>query len=263
VADRSASDYAFGDTPIAADRLALVAQVFEASSRELLSDEVATPPAVALDLGCGPGHSTRLVADATGAARTIGIDGSPAFLAAAREHSVRGVEFVEHDVTDLPLPGTPAELIYGRLLLAHLTDPPAHVPAWISQLRPGGLLLVDEVEWIETSHPVLARYEELVVRVVAAHGGASYAGPIVDRLREGAGWHQRSSRLRLVPVATADAARMYGMNLATWRHDPSTASFASPPAIEQLASDLAALATATSTREITWGIRQVAFVRDE
>jgi SAM-dependent methyltransferase len=254
--------YAFGDSIVAAERLALVASVFESSSRAFLESSVPSPPAVALDLGCGPGHSTHLVADATRAQRVVGIEASPAFaeLAATRTHA--GVEFVTHDVTSMPLPGAPADLVYCRLLLAHLPDPPAHVAAWMTQVAPGGLLLVDEVQWIETSHPVLARYEELVVGVVAAHGGASYAGPIVDAIHEGDGWRQRSSRLRIVPVATADAARMYGMNLATWRHDPWVTRVSTPAAIDQLARDLDGLATSDRDREITWGIRQVVFARD-
>jgi hypothetical protein len=57
--------YTFGDTSLAARRLALLADVFEPPSRAFLAEftRVAGDQLdLAVDLGCGPGHSTRLVA---------------------------------------------------------------------------------------------------------------------------------------------------------------------------------------------------------
>ena len=253
--------YAFGDSPLAADRLALVARVFAASSRAFLAETVDAPPALALDLGCGPGHSTRLVAETTRAHRTLGIDRSPAFLERAGAGAIRDIEFVAHDVTELPLPGAPADLVYARLVLAHLPDPARQAAAWTTQLAADGVLLLDEVEWIETSHPVLAHYEELVLEVVAAHGGASYAGPIIDAMPSPEGVARARSDLRLVAVTTADAARMYGMNLANWRDDPHIAQRCTADELDGLAARLVELARDARGSDITWGIRQIAFRR--
>jgi trans-aconitate 2-methyltransferase len=261
--DNGRPRYTFGDTPLAAERLQIVARVFEPPSRSFLRGAVATPPRLALDLGCGPGLTTRLVAEVTGAQRTVGVDTSPAFLDLAAIDAPAQVAFVRHDATELPLPEAPADLIYCRLLLAHLADPAATVTGWVSQLTPDGVLLVDEVEWIETKHPVLERYEETVVGLVASRGGPMYAGPIVDALHAGSGWRQRSSAVRVVPVATGAAARMYSMNLATWRDDPHIREEHAPDAIDALADDLEALTVATGTGAITWGVRQVAYVRDD
>jgi hypothetical protein len=61
--------YAFGDSTPAARRLALLAEVFEPTSRAFL-DHVGTrlagPPGLAVDLGCGPGHTTRLLSSVLG-----------------------------------------------------------------------------------------------------------------------------------------------------------------------------------------------------
>jgi hypothetical protein len=57
--------YAFGDTSLAARRLALLADVFEPPSRAFLEQFAgpvssgAEPLDLAVDLGGGPGHSTR------------------------------------------------------------------------------------------------------------------------------------------------------------------------------------------------------------
>src|SRR4051794_17612598 len=68
--------YAYGDSDLAAERLALVATVFEPTSREFVQAAAPRSPALAVDLGCGPGHTTRLLHEATGAARTLGLDAS-------------------------------------------------------------------------------------------------------------------------------------------------------------------------------------------
>lgn len=77
-------DYAFGDNEIARRRLMLLAEVFNPSSRPLLVEHVPPRAHLVLDLGCGPGATTRLVAEVTGADRTVGLDSSSSFLAAAR-----------------------------------------------------------------------------------------------------------------------------------------------------------------------------------
>jgi hypothetical protein len=130
-----------------------------------------------------------------------------------------------------------------------------------SQLRVGGLLLVDELEWIESSHPVLAAYERVVVDLVASQGAPMYAGPIVDPIRRGTGWQQRSSHVRVVPVTTGDAAAMFGMNLATWRDDPHIRAHHDPNVIDRIGRDLGALETVSGTGDISWGIRQVVYER--
>ncbi|MBV8692166.1 MAG: class I SAM-dependent methyltransferase [Actinobacteria bacterium] len=255
--------YTFGDSDLAAERLALVAEVFDAPSRRFLGEARAAlteSPSLAVDLGCGPGRTTRLVAELTGAARTVGIDASASFLAeATRLSGGDGIEFVEHDVTSVPFPVGPADLVYCRLLLAHLPEPAAIVDRWMTQVRPGGVLAVDEVEFIDTPHPVLARYEELVVALVASRGALMYAGPVIDAMPDGDGWQREATTLieHLVPVALA--ARMYGMNFRTWRDDPAITANCSQEDLDQLAADLAELAAPEAhggDPPVRWGLRQ-------
>jgi len=76
--------YTYGESDAAAQRLALVAQTFESSTESFLRRVVTRPPELAVDLGCGPGFTTRLIARATGARRVVGLDRSDAFLRRAR-----------------------------------------------------------------------------------------------------------------------------------------------------------------------------------
>lgn len=252
------SPYAFGDTEPARRRLARVAEVFEAASREFLRQAVAFRPSLALDLGCGPSYSTRLVAEVTGAARTVGIDSSRPFLEAAREAAPEQMSFLEHDVTSVPLPVRGADLMYARFVLAHLNDPEQAVAGWASQLAPGGLLALDETEWIRTSDPVLCAYLEIVADLLASRGADLYVGPRLHVLTEGWGWQQRSSRLRVVDLPSPVAAELFAMNLAIWRSDPSAAQ---ANHLDELAAELQELAVSSSEEVVVWGLRQVTLER--
>jgi trans-aconitate 2-methyltransferase len=254
--------YTFGDTPVAARRLELLSDAFEPSTRVFLAEAAPRGPRVALDLGCGPGSSTRLLAEVTGARRTVGIDTSPAFLEVASGQPVPGIGFVRHDATTVPLPGAPVDLIYCRLLLAHVPDPVATVRAWATQLTPGGRLLVDEMEWIDTSHPVLAAYETVVLDLVASRGAPMYAGPMVATILGAPGWRQCRNTVRRVSIPAPTAARIYELNLTTWRDDPHIRERHSSDQIDDLARDLRALAESTAADPVVWTVRQVAFERD-
>jgi trans-aconitate 2-methyltransferase len=252
--------YTFVDTPLAARRLELLSDAFEASTRAFLAETAPPAPRLALDLGCGPGASTRLLAEVTGARRTVGVDTSTAFLEIASGRRRPGVTFVEHDATSVPLPGAPAELISCRLLLAHVPDPAATVRAWATQLAPGGRLLVDEMEWIDTSHPVLAAYEAVVLELVASRGAPMYAGPLVATIDGGPRWRPCHNAVRSVAVAAS--TRIYAMNLQSWRADPHIRDHHPADRLDELARALNALAASTTADPVVWAVRQVAYERD-
>jgi trans-aconitate 2-methyltransferase len=252
----------FGDTPLAALRLEFLSDALEPSTRAFLADAAPRSPRLALDLGCGPGASTRLAAETTGAKRTVGVDTSMAFLEIASARPAPGVTFGQHDATSVPLPGAPADLIYCRLLLAHVSDPAATVRAWAAQLAPRGRLLVDEMEWIDAPHPVLAAYEAVVLDLVESRGAPMDAGPLVTTIVGGPGWRQTHNKVRKVRIAAPTAARIYEMNLQSWRDDPHIRDHHPSDRLDDLARDLGALAASTTADPVVWAVRQVAYERD-
>ena len=206
---RVTDGYTFGDTPLAAERLAIVAEVFAGSSRRLMVESIPRHAGVVLDLGCGPGHSTRLLAEACAPGRLVGLDSSATYISLARRlASDAGIEFAVHSVTDLPLPGAPADAVFARFLLSHLSDPLQVVDDWRSQLRPNGVLVLDEVEVIDAPPGPLRRYVELASRVVATGGGSLYSGALLRSL---------GGRLVKLLVPSHTAGRMFAMNLEVWR----------------------------------------------
>jgi trans-aconitate 2-methyltransferase len=244
------SAYTFGDSDLAARRLALVADTFAPTSTALIASAAPRGVALALDLGCGPGHTTRLVAALTGAERTIGLDRSPAFVARARAStSSADVSYAVHDATILPLPGAPADVIHARLLLAHLPDPLAVADEWRSQLRAGGVLLLDEVETIHAPSGVLANHLSVAGALVASEGASMYAGPRLASL---------GGTLVELDVPATRAAAMFAMNLTQWRGDALARRLANADEIDRLATELDAIASGDADGgEVRWVLRQV------
>ena len=263
------SAYAFGDTDMAARRLEVVAEVYSPSSRALLGSAVTSPPGLAYDLGCGPGYTTALVSEETRARRTIGLDSSAAHVARARESAPARaesagkcfVEFAVHDVLRLPFPSGRADLVYCRLLLAHLPDPAAAVLDWATQLTPRGLVIVDEIEWISTSHPLLRAHLSIAEALVAAGGARMCAGPLIARLSSEPALERKVARISEVPVPESRAAAMFGMNISAWGDQPVALGLCGRAELDELAAGLAEMADSRAAGEITWGMHQAAYAR--
>ena len=94
-----------------------------------------------LDAGCGPGHWSDLLG--AGGREVIGVDGSAAFLASARQRFPH-VPFAQGDLAALPLETSSVDGVLAWYSLIH--TPPADLPAVVSELArvlvPGGSLLL-------------------------------------------------------------------------------------------------------------------------
>ena len=256
--------YAFGDGDLAERRLAVLHEIYASSSSALLADTVTRPPKLAYDLGCGPGYTTAMVGEVTQASRVVGADSSAAFVEASRARHEKArdggrLEFIRHDVLELPFPAGKASLIYCRLLLAHLPDPVGAVRRWASQLISDGLIVVDEIEWIETNHPHLRAHLRLADAMVAASGARMCAGPLLGAVSGDGGLRTRLTRITEVPVPVTAAARLFAMNLAAVGDRPVTLGICSAADLVSARSTLAELVASAPVGEVTWGMRQAAY----
>lgn len=93
-----------------------------------------------VDLGCGPGNSTEILAQRYPEAEVIGIDTSPDMLAVARKRLPHNT-FIEADVASYTL-AEPADVILANAVLQWVPDHARLFPHLISQLTPGGVLAV-------------------------------------------------------------------------------------------------------------------------
>lgn len=251
--------YLFGDSSDAAARLRLLARVFEPSTREFIRDALPRAPALALDLGCGPGLTTRLLAQATGCPRVVGLDSSEPFIEAARQRATAGLEFRRADATRSPLPVAGADLLFCRFLLTHFKDAQAIVMGWVHQLPRRGLLLIEEPERIDTVLPAFRRYLKILGPLMRSRSNDLFVGARLAGFEPGGEAAMRLNRLKRLTVADRDAAAMFRLNLETWKDDPFIAANYSAETIRELAAALEPIAQRVDERsQITWRLRQIA-----
>ena len=248
--------YAFGDDDTAAERLRLLAYLFAPEIKSSLS-HVPPEPRLAIDLGCGPGFTTRVIAETLKARQTVGLDTSDRFLAMARSAPADGVIFAQHDVTQAPFPTAAADVMFCHFLLPHIANAGSALRTWASQLRPAGLLLVDETADIQTTQPTFRRYLDAAERMLQGQGSDLYVGRRVELLGRVPGLRRVSSRLVTHPVATGATAIMFRLNLDAWGANPHADLSAQDRA--NLASELDDLASSAASNEIHWQMRQVVF----
>ncbi len=254
--------YAFGDSELAAVRLEMVARLFDPASRLFLREAGEASRNLAIDLGCGPGHTTALLAEVLQCRRTVGLDLSAEFIERARGGASDRVAFHVHDVTVVPFPEGPADLVSCRLLLSHLSDPMAIISRWATQLLPGGLLMLDEVESIATSSPALQRYLEILDPMLRSQSNRLYIGSELERAAAPPSLVKRKSAILEYPVSPSDAAAMFALNLRTWRDHPFVRANVEEAEIRRLERDLDALRKHVPKGvEIVWELRQLLYER--
>ncbi|HEV2449282.1 MAG TPA: methyltransferase domain-containing protein [Thermoplasmata archaeon] len=132
-------------------RLLLLARSRRADTEALFDRAGVGPGMTCIDIGCGGGEVTldiaRRVAP-TGSALGIDMDEVKLGLAAkaARERGLSNARFQMMRVEQWAEVET-YQLCYSRFLLQHLQDPSGLLRRMWSALRPGGLLIVEDVDW--------------------------------------------------------------------------------------------------------------------
>ena len=259
--------YTYGDSPVAGDRLAVIAAIFGPTTEAFLHRDAPAGVALAVDLGCGPGYTTALVRDVVAPTTTVGLERSEAFVLRARiEHTpqpVADLTFLPHDVTVTPFPTGPADVLFARYLLAHLPDPVIVRDRWFGQVRAGGRLLVEEIDHIDTSIPTFERYLDVVAAMSRGHGTDLFVGRALAAAAPPPGGRLVADTIAEISPDPRVVARIFSMNLSVWRDDPWTRANVADDRVHVLAAELTDLAAAGSPGSITWHHRQLAYANTE
>jgi trans-aconitate 2-methyltransferase len=257
--------YTFGDSDLAAERLRLLAGVFEPSSVRLLKWLEQPVGAMSIDLGCGPGHTTRLLSQHTATTRVIGLERSQRLLeAAAREYPDPRLSFALCDVTAPPFPAPRADVLYARFLLTHLRDPAGAVRSWANAALPGARLVLEETANMTADHPAFSRYYSLVERMQAHYGQRMYVGRELGALAHGVApeWEVELSEVTVSELPATDMARLHLLNLRTWSSDPFARATYDQNELAELAAVLASIATGEcSASPVSLGMGQAVLRR--
>ena len=237
----SQSHYTFGDQGPAAERLRRLAALYRPGSVDALRQamtKLGTKVGQAIDLGSGPGYTTEMVAETTGAIRTTGFERSADFCNQARSRASANVEFVEHDVSTANLPCNNVDLAFCRFLLTHLAEPVTALKRWRQALRPGGVLVLIEVERLGSTDPILARYYEIIHGVQSSHNQQMFIGDTLEGNARDAGFTILDSFATEPEISAASMATLHRPNLDNVRKDPWVAKNFESAEVDEIAAGL-------------------------
>ena len=114
-----------------------------------LTDAALPQGARVLEVGCGTGAVTRVLATWPGVAKTIGADPFPVFVAKARELAggLTTLAFQEADGRSLPFADNAFDAVVFHTTLCHVSEPEVMLHEAVRILRPGGCLAVFEGDY--------------------------------------------------------------------------------------------------------------------
>jgi arsenite methyltransferase len=142
-----------------------------------------------LDMGCGPGfYSAELLEEVGRDGSVVGVDTSTAMLgvAAKRCEGRPNADFREGDATALPVEDGEFDAALSVQVLEYVADPSAALRELHRALRPGGRLVVWDVDWATLSwHSADPARMERVLKSWDAHlAHPSLPRTLAPRLRE-------------------------------------------------------------------------------
>src|SRR5215470_8285762 len=134
---------------------------------------------VCLDLGCGEGHNTRLLAGK--GARVAALDVAESFITAAVERDWSGIRYLVGDGAALPFRASAFDAVTAFMSLMDVAEPEHTLGEVARVLRPGGFVQFSVL------HPVISApigrwvYDESGVRQARTVGNYFYQGRLTER----------------------------------------------------------------------------------
>lgn len=197
------------------ERLRILARTLAPSTAELFERLGIGAGLTCLDAGCGGGDVTFELARRVGPhGRVLGVDLDAAKLELARaeaiDQRIGNVEFRALDLRTRQL-GAGFDVVYIRFVLSHLADPAGVVEACYDALRPGGLLIVEDIDvrgnFVWPERDAFRRYCELYSTVVRRRGGDPDIGARLPIVLDGGGFAQIDMRV-VQPMATTGETKL-------------------------------------------------------
>jgi SAM-dependent methyltransferase len=179
------------------DRLTALESLFDGASRRLLGDLGVGAGWRCLEVGCGAGSIAQWLAVRVGeTGHVLATDLDTRFLDG---HGRANLEVRTHNVVTDPVDEAAFDLIHARAVLVHLPDREQVLKRLVAALRPGGWLLLEDVDfggptagmlsqYVTAPQPARAAMERIYLafaEVFAANGAdASYGSRLTSTLAE-------------------------------------------------------------------------------
>lgn len=167
-------------------------------AKDLLGFIQIDAPQTVVDLGCGPGNSTALLAQRWPTARVTGVDSSPDMLAKARVRLPQ-CEFIEANIETFA-PALPPQVIFSNAALQWLPGHSRLLPTLFNRVASGGVFAIQLPDNLDEPN-------QIAMREIAA------VGPWAKRLSVASD----ARAILLSPRETADHLGPMAASLDIWR----------------------------------------------
>jgi arsenite methyltransferase len=138
----------------AASRIEAMYRIGDAERRRAIvrATLAASPGERILDVGCGPGfYCAELLEEVTPSGAVVGVDGSAPMLALAERRCAGKVELHESEATSLPVADASFDAALSVQVQEYVADVTASLGELYRALRPGGRVLVFDIDWATLS----------------------------------------------------------------------------------------------------------------
>jgi SAM-dependent methyltransferase len=251
------------------ERLRILSRVMQPATLSLFERVGLKPGASCLDVGCGGGDVTCDLARLVGpTGQVLGIDIDDTKLTIARSeaelHQLNNVMFELSDIAGWDREEK-FDVVYSRFLLTHLKDPAGVVVKLFQVLKPGGVLLVEDINFAGILYypdsPAFHRYMDLYTQVVQRRGGDPNIGLRLPILLLDAGFEQVQMNVVQPAGIEGEVKLINPITMDLIREAVLAEGLASEREIEQVIAELYEFAynprTVASIARVvqTWGYR--------
>jgi ubiquinone/menaquinone biosynthesis C-methylase UbiE len=178
------------------DRLRILSRVMQPTTLACLTRAGIKEEMACLEIGCGSGDlAFDLVRMVGPLGKVVGTDIDETQIDLCRREAavlqLNNIEFRVADITQ-SIFASEYDLVHARFVLTHLADPARALANMRGALRPGGLIVVEDIDFRgHFSYPesaALARYVELYSEIVRRKGADPNIGPRLPSLLTDAGF---------------------------------------------------------------------------
>ncbi len=251
------------------ERLKILARVMQPTTEALFDRLNIERNMRILDIGCGGGDVTTILAERVGpGGHVVGYDLDADKIALAREEaqsaSIANVSYEVASVDDFPRDAK-FEVAYARFLLTHLADPVNALQRIAGTVRVGGMVIVEDVDFRgHFCHPPSAafdRYVDWYQQVVRLRGADPDIGPRIPEMFLQIGLESVSTGIVQPSGLTGEVKQIASLTLANIADSLVQENIATHDEVEQALAELEVYAADNSTlmslpRIVqTWGIR--------